>query len=66
MPRIFTNLEAGCLQVTLMSTSSQINQLKYTILYYTILILQSRSHQGFIKSHNNSSILTINIYLNHT
>ena len=35
MPRIFINLEAGCLQVNLMSTSTQINQLKYTILYYT-------------------------------
>ena len=36
MPRIFINLEAGCLQVNLMSTSAQINQLKYTILllYY--------------------------------
>ena len=38
MPRIFKHLEAGCLQVNLMSTSAQINQLKYTILlYYTIL-----------------------------
>ena len=37
MPRIFINLEAGCLQVNLMSISAQINQLKYTILYYTIL-----------------------------
>ena len=37
MPRIFINLEAGCLQINLMSTSTQINQLKYTILYYTIL-----------------------------
>ena len=36
MPRIFINLEAGCLQVNPMSTSAQINQLKYTILYYTI------------------------------
>ena len=35
MPRIFINLEAGCLQVNLMSTSTQINKLKYTILYYT-------------------------------
>ena len=35
MPRVFINLEAGCLQVNLMSTSAQINQLKYTILYYT-------------------------------
>ena len=35
MPRIFKHLEAGCLQVNLMSTSAQINQLKYTILYYT-------------------------------
>ena len=32
MPRIFINLEVGCLQVNLMSTSAQINQLKYTIL----------------------------------
>ena len=37
MPRIFINLEAGCLQANLMSTSTQINQLRYTILYYTIL-----------------------------
>ena len=36
MPRIFKHLEAGCLQVNLMSTSAQINQLKYIILYYTI------------------------------
>ena len=33
MPRIFINLEAGCLQVNLMNTSAQINQLKYTIQY---------------------------------
>ena len=33
MPRIFKHLESGCLQVNLMSTSAQINQLKYTILY---------------------------------
>ena len=32
MPRIFKHLEAGCIQVNLMSTSAQINQLKYTIL----------------------------------
>ena len=32
MPRVFKHLEAGCLQVNLMSTSAQINQLKYTIL----------------------------------
>ena len=31
MPRIFKHLEAGCLQVNVMSTSAQINQLKYTI-----------------------------------
>ena len=31
MPRIFKHLEACCLQVNLMSTSAQINQLKYTI-----------------------------------
>ena len=35
MLRIFKLLEAGCLQVNLMSTSAQINQLKYAILYYT-------------------------------
>ena len=29
-------------------------------------LLQSRSHQGFIKPHNNSSILTFNISFNHT
>ena len=33
MPRIFKHLEAGCIQVNLMSTSGQINQLIYTILY---------------------------------
>ena len=38
MPRIFINLEAGCLQVNLMSISAQINQLKYTILYIYIYI----------------------------
>ena len=38
MPRIFKHLEAGCLQVNLMSTSAQINKLKYTILYYTLFI----------------------------
>ena len=32
MPRIFKHLEAGCLQVNLVSTSAQINQLRYTIL----------------------------------
>ena len=42
MPRIFINLEAGCLQVNLMSTSTQINQLKYTILYYTKNIIVKR------------------------
>ena len=36
MPRIFKQLEAGCLQVNLMSTSAQINQLKYTIPYRTV------------------------------
>ena len=34
MPRIFKHLEAGYLQVNLMSTSAQINQVKK--LYYTI------------------------------
>ena len=34
MPRVFKHLEAGCLQVNLMSTSAQINHLKYTIPYY--------------------------------
>ena len=42
MPRIFINLEAGCLQVNLMSTSTQINQLKYTILYYYIYVIASK------------------------
>ena len=38
MPRIFKHLEAGCLQVNLMGTNAQINQLKYAILlYYTTL-----------------------------
>ena len=36
MPRIFKHLETGCLQVNLMSTSAQINQLKYTIYIYTL------------------------------
>ena len=34
MPRIFKHLEAGCLQVNLMSTSAQINQ-RQNILYYS-------------------------------
>ena len=38
MRRIFKHLEAGCLQVILMSTSAQINQLKYTILYYKMTL----------------------------
>ena len=42
MARISKHLEAGCLQVHLMSTTAQINQLKYTILYYTILLLVAR------------------------
>ena len=42
MPRIFKHLEAGCLQVNLMSTSAQINQLKYTILYYTKLKIERK------------------------
>ena len=41
MPRMFINLEAGCLQVNLMSTSAQINQLKYTILYGYIGLIMS-------------------------
>ena len=36
MPRIFKHLEAGCLQVNLMSTSAHINQLKYTIQVHNI------------------------------
>ena len=40
MPRIFKHLEAVCLQVNLMSTSAQINQLKDTILYYTMAIVR--------------------------
>ena len=32
MLRIFKHLEAGCLQVNLVSTSAQINQLNYTIV----------------------------------
>ena len=36
MRRIFINLEAGWPQVNLMSASTQINQLKYTILYYSL------------------------------
>ena len=39
MPRIFKHLEADYLQVNIMSTSAQINQLKYTILYYTIYFI---------------------------
>ena len=37
MLRIFKHVEAGCLQVNIMSTSAQINQLKYTTLYYPIM-----------------------------
>ena len=36
MPRIFINLEVGCPQVNLMSTSAQINQLNI-LYYYTVL-----------------------------
>ena len=43
MPRIFKHLEAGWLQVNLMSTSAQINQLKYTVLYYTTIVLDIES-----------------------
>ena len=43
MPRIFKHLEAGCLQVNLMSTSAKINQLKYTVLYYTTIVLAIES-----------------------
>ena len=32
IPGIFKHLDAGCLQVNLMSISAQINQLKYTLL----------------------------------
>ena len=38
MPRVFKHLEAGCLQVNLMSTSAQINQQQ---IYYTILLTGS-------------------------
>ena len=34
MLRVFKHLEAGCLQVNLMSTSAEINHLIYTILYH--------------------------------
>ena len=43
MPRIFKHLEAGCLQVNLMSTNAQINLLKYIILYYTNLCIEPKS-----------------------
>ena len=43
MPRIFINLEAGCLQVNLMSTIPQINQLK---IYYTISAVPQGSVLG--------------------
>ena len=57
MPRIFTNLEAGCLQVNLMSTSAQINQLKYTILYYTILKSSKEKKSDNIQSQNVNLII---------
>ena len=41
MPIIFKHLEASCLQDNLMSTSAQINQLKYTILYHNIYPIAS-------------------------
>ena len=47
MSSIFKHLEAGCLQLNLMSTSAQINQLKYTILYtilYIMPTLRDRLH----------------------
>ena len=44
MPRIFKHLEVGCLQVNHMSTSAQMNQLKYTILYSTILCVCIHVH----------------------
>ena len=56
MPRIFINLEAGCLQVNLMSTSAQINQLKYTILYYTnhtLLALNPKTQFGLQDPNDN-------------
>ena len=46
MPRIFKHLEAGCLQVNLMSTSAQINQLKYPILKCTSTIEQKAYFDG--------------------
>ena len=58
MPRIFINLEAGCLQVNLMSTSAQINQLKYTILYYTIACLNRGLTNHHTGSHRTTSDLT--------
>ena len=39
MTKIFKHLEAGYLEVNLMSTSAQINQLKYTTLYYCMLVM---------------------------
>ena len=49
MPRIFKPLEAGCLQVNLMSTSAQINQLKYTTILYKLAGFQSFQETFFIK-----------------
>ena len=48
MPRIFKHLEAGCLQVNLISTSAQINQLKYAVLYYTTMSIYGQT-QGRIE-----------------
>ena len=49
MPRIFKHLEAGCIQVNLMNISAQINQLKYTLIYYTIYYLAIRQPDGKIR-----------------
>ena len=54
MPRIFINLEAGCLQVNLMNTSARINQLKYTILYYYYTIL-------YYTNINNATLKTVDV-----
>ena len=48
MTRVFINLEAGWLQVNLMSTSAQINQLKYTIYIYICIYIYIYAYRSKI------------------
>ena len=64
MPGIFKYLEAGCLQVNLMSTSAQINQL----IYYTILLSQctcfAHAQNARENTHIQSQILVCDSFIN--